>query len=278
MKSQRSAKPDGVKIKKLREAAGKTQKELLRSSPVHPRTYQRAEQGKPISRSVLSQIATLLRVPVSDIMRQDGTRPDQRGSVRLRGCNGRGAASIISELQTLWGKLEFDFQVDPYGEVATLIADIVRFCKMNHADTIEKFLSEADYIEAVGELNTRIAELYQHGVNMYSASYLYWDDEASEDDDGNKVFLPRMCERMTIVFHDGPEILMEITIPELEQKDAVFKRCHARNRLAGLTPECLELLTKEATAGGTIKNYAAAFAEYCKPRSHPPREVLSAKA
>ena len=156
MQSQRSAKPDGAKIKKLREALGKTQKELLRSSAVHHRTYQRAEQGKPISRSVLSEIATLLRVPVSDIMLKDGSRSDQRASVRLRSCNGRGAARIVSELQTLWGKLEFDFQVDPYGEVATLIADLVRFCKMHHADTLDKFMANEDeYIEAVGELNTQ---------------------------------------------------------------------------------------------------------------------------
>jgi transcriptional regulator with XRE-family HTH domain len=269
MHSQRSARPDGAKIKNLREALGKTQKELLRSSPVHHRTYQRAEQGTAISRAVLSQIATLLRVPVADIMFKDSSRPEQRASVRLRSCDGRGAAKIVSELQTLWGKLEFEFQVDPYGEIATLIADVVRFCQMNHADTLGKFLAEPEYIEAAGELNTRIAELYQHGVNIYSASYLYWDSEASKDDDGKSIFLPQLCERMTIVFHDGPETLTEITVRELEQRDAVYRRCHARNYAAGLTPDYLVLLTHEAAATGTISNYPTAYAEYCKSRVRP---------
>ena len=178
----------------------------------------------------------------------------------------------------LWGKLEFDFQVDPYGDIATQIADIVRFCKINHADTLEKFLAEAEYIEAVGELNTRIAELYQHGINIYSASYLYWDSEASKADDGTSVFFPRLCERMTVVFHDGPEALTEITIPELEQKDAVFRRCHARNRAAELTPEHLELLTQEAATEGSMRSYTAAYAEDCKSRTSRARKASPEKA
>lgn len=263
-KVSRSSVPDGPKIRKLREKTGKTQKEFLRGSQVTIRTYQRAEQGKPITRSLLSEIATLLRVPVADIMLSTGS--EQRSAVRLQACDGRGGAALLTDLQTLWGELKFDFRVDPYGQVAGLIADVVRFCKMNQA-SIDSFLEEPEFIEAVGELNTKIAELYTHGVNIYFASYLYWDvDDYSDDVDGKTYSLPIMRERLKLIFSDAPHEQAEISIPAVERKESAYKRANARNAGRGVQPSDIAALVAGGAPGSSTAEYSSAYEDYCKMR------------
>jgi transcriptional regulator with XRE-family HTH domain len=260
----RSVVPDGPKLRAPREKTGKTQKELLRGTKLGLRTYQRAEQGLPVSRALLTEIAGALRVPMSDLVL--GKSSARRGAVRLHSCDGKGGVNLLRELQILWGELKFDFQVDPYGQIASQISDIVRFCQMHHGDSIDKFLAEPEFIEVAGELNTRIAELYAEGVNVFYAGLFYWDS-GTRKHDGKELNVPRMNERLTIVFSDQPEaMLTPVECSNYETKESVFKRCHLRNRANGVMPGEVRSYAEGMSEGSFVQEYVPAYEAFAATR------------
>ena len=174
----RSAPANGEAIKLLRVKAKKTQKELIRSSQVDLRTYQRAENGEAISPATLREIAGLLNttfeVSVKNNDQTDG------GQVRLYNCGGRGALQILKLLQKAPGSVRYSYDLDPVPEEAERIAVVVDFC---NAHTNKSFSEEdpaylgdasAAYIRAVGQLNEKLSELAKVGVNLFLGSYMYW--------------------------------------------------------------------------------------------------------
>ena len=181
---------------------GKSQKELLRDSTVELRSYQRAEQGLAISPAVLREIAGLFKLPLADIVcKPDGDRGARSETVRLHPCDGKGGLKILSRLQCPV-ELRVGFDVDPYGDTATLIADMIRCCKINSYSDASVQLEDAEFIEAVGELNTKIAELYAVGVNIHFATYTRWETSMTQLPTGEAIRTPTCRSCLHILFSE----------------------------------------------------------------------------
>jgi transcriptional regulator with XRE-family HTH domain len=280
-RGSKSVTPDGKKLRALRAKARKTQKEVIRGTRVQLRTYQRAEKGEPISQEILGEIAKCYGLSLGDLM-MGLPREANRSRVRLEPCDGKGARILLRDLR-LASELKIRFEVDPYGEVATIIADIVRFCKMHHAESREEIEEDA-FIEAVGELNGKIAELYSHGVNVLFVNYLYWtiEDHPIADPSvlcptGRELFCgqnpraraPMMDSRFSLVFSEESTGVCEELISPRETKETAYRQANEDNFQLGINPHDLEECLKGSGSRLTsfldhreyVKSYRVAWNE-----------------
>jgi len=255
-KKSRALRADGAKIRNLRDKTRKTQKELLRGSTVGMRTYQRAEQGLLISPAVLREIAGLFNVNLGTIVR-DPTEP--RGeTVRLYPCDGRGGLKILNELQLSNATLSFNFDVDPYGEAAAQIADVIRFCEMSEYS--QGRLDRAEFIEAVGVLNGKIAQLYSVGVNIHFASYHVWEG-ISQDVLDQIIRIPMIQKRHRFIFSEQSGILQRM-MPPWQTYEEVCKHCHVGNFNRGIQPEQLRRFLEERDGPFADDDFIVAYEAY----------------
>ena len=251
----------------------KLQKQLLLGSNIGMRTYQRAEEGSAISEGVLREIAALFKVPVADILmgRVDGGLGN---TVRLHPCDGKGALGVLQILQGWPGELRVDFEVDANGDAATIMADVVRCCEMNQADRDHKTdLGAAEFIEAVGELNAKIAALYALGVNIHFTNYPRWETYRDHLSTGQSIRVPT-CKPVThIVFSEQSDVIHR-HMSRSETYERVCAECHYGNYGHDISPEQLKQYV-EAQVGGFANNrFVRAYEEYLQRRSasEPQRE------
>jgi transcriptional regulator with XRE-family HTH domain len=136
--------PDGRKIKKRREALGKTQKGLLQHSTVELRTYQRAEQGRPILPEILNEIAVLLETDLKELThekngpaREATKTPTGFEAFRLHCVSKIGANALVTELQTPTSKVDYNFTINPTIGVAEHVASIIEYCQTLEVTRLE---------------------------------------------------------------------------------------------------------------------------------------------
>lgn len=269
---QRTLRADGEKIKQLRAATGKTQKELLRGSHVQMRSYQRAEQGLGVSPAILQEIAALFKRPLGDVCKSEAPKyDDYRGSTfRLHPCDGKGGRTIVHNLQC-GIDIRFTFDVDPYGSTASLIADVVRFCKLNRYTQDADLLEDDDFIEAVGELNSKIAELYVLGVNIHYAVFLRWETNRDTLGQDQLVRLPTCKHCLEIVFSERSGVIHK-PMHFWETYEQVCRSCHRSNFGHRVTPEQLSDYLCEIDGSMADRDFLANYAAYIR------KETLGGKS
>lgn len=254
---KRSVALNGAKIKKLREKAGKTQKELIRDSQLTLRTYQRAEQGLPISTGVGRHIAGIFKTPLEEIVYSPANAEAPSKALRFQPCNGKGGMNILKEVRYGRHKLDFDFEVDPNAEVAKLIAEIIRVCEK--ASAKEGHLENAELIEAVGQLNAKLTALHEHGIHVHFAKEYFWQHEIKGSpyhvEPDFSAWVPSIESRFNFIFSEESGA---ISRPQSSwyEKTAVRRRCHRQNYKAGLSAEQIRMV---------LASYQQEFAdEYAK--------------
>jgi transcriptional regulator with XRE-family HTH domain len=260
MKTTRTAVPpvraNGDAIKKLRLAAKKTQKELIRGSTVQHRTYQRAEEGKSTSRETLAEIARLLNVTFEAVVKDEAEKG--RGQVKLYNCAGKGGSQILKLVQGAPGSIHYNFDLDPDPGEAEKIAGVVEFCKLHtrmgrgiipgvKQEFDAPYLSKmsADFIRAAGELNAKLSEVTKLGVKVFVGSYWYWDTllEAIEPDVEDEEYIkhPKQCRRVLITFSErDEEFILEDGPRKSELKEACYERAARWNSERNYHPDVIE--------------------------------------
>ncbi len=172
--------PNGPKIKKLRKAAGFSQKNFVNQAHLSDRTLQRAEKGEPVMPEVLTEIAGVLRVKLSEIMLDD---PGSTGIalddphyefVRLQRMI---SATEFTERARYGNIVDFQFHADPDEELADKIAEAVeiiealRESRDRVGSTEPGNLSNADRIREIGRLNTIMKALAESCVYFFIGGF-----------------------------------------------------------------------------------------------------------
>ena len=239
---KRSVALNGAKIKKLREKAGKTQKELIRDQ-LTLRTYQRAEQGLPVSTGVGRQIAGIFKTPLEEIVSSNANAESPSKALRFQPCNGKGGMNILKDIRCGRYELDFDFEIDPSAEDAKLIAEVIRVCE--RASAKDGLLENAELIQAVGQLNAKLTELHEHGVYVHFAKEYFWRAEMKGSphyvEPDFSVWVPSIELRFSFIFSEESAI---ISRPQSSwyEKTQVYRRCHRLNYKAGLSIEQIRMV------------------------------------
>ncbi len=186
----RSVTPDGRKIKELRRRRNKTQKELLHGhyEEVKVRTYQRAEQGKPISRDNLEAIANILEVEVGELIAEDNV--GESDHLRLKRHTPASGSKLFATLRDQVDDLQIEFECEPGEEQAEKLAET---CEL--LTTIQRsgesgppwgdpeddvFEPPAEKVKAIGRLNSAIGWLEKHEIRLFCGVYVTWGSFKSE--------------------------------------------------------------------------------------------------
>jgi hypothetical protein len=236
-----------------------------------------------VSSGVAREIAALLDVPPTDIAQVDPA-PSVPDAVRLQSCGGKGGLAIMSGLGRV-NDLKFAFQVDPDGEIASKISDVIRFCQHKHINSAEDWanitapfaqdFNSAAFIEAVGELNTKIAALYSQGVNLYFAFFSYWTGRSSKDKP--VITFPTTKRRLLLLFSDKTDALLTQATPELfETMEWTIKFCHQINRRNQVSIEDIKAATAHSTPKSIIWEYVESYVAFLTERG-PYKNVANGK-
>jgi transcriptional regulator with XRE-family HTH domain len=180
-KYAKGVRPDGAKIKDLRFKAKKSQKSLIHGSTVELRTLQRAEKGEPVLPAILQQIASLLDVPYTDITLDDAAS-DQGNTYRLYNVKKLGGRKLYSALHN-WGiEYNYSFAIDPDFELATLIADAIRYFQSFPIQSFDDYVIDpAQKILSIGAINDQLSKLESHCVWVYLGKWKEWNVKKEED-------------------------------------------------------------------------------------------------
>ena len=182
--TSRSVKPNGKKIKDRRNELGKTQKALIHNNPdaagLRLRTYQRAEQGKPISPYNLQAIATVLGLEYLDVLENENA--GDKSTRRLNRLVPPSASTLVSFLRDDVDSLGIDFEIDPDEEQAEILAEMAETCErircasfFDQFEGEDKHLTPAEKIRVIGRLNTLLNQLFEAGVYLFYGSVIGWD-------------------------------------------------------------------------------------------------------
>ena len=246
---KRSMKPDGTKIRSLRLGLGKTQPQIIHGSQVQLRTYQRAEQGIPLAPETLRDVASLFNLPLTEVLKREAEleAESKAENVRLHSCDGKGGLKILRELQAYPGDVQFKFDIDPYSEVATHLGEFVTLCELHNSSKGSPAghrLHNADFIEVVGELNNKIAQLYDLGVNVYFGKFYAWRVDSTIralDSREFRVRYPARSSRLRFVFSERTGgMIREETIAPFESRSGVFQRAAKANLDIQIEPDAVE--------------------------------------
>lgn len=236
----RSIVAKGDAIKKLRLEAKQTQKELVRGSAVPLRTYQRAEQGKAISPETLREIARLLKVSFEAVVKNDAE--SDTGQIRLYRCAAKGGLQIMNLIQGRPGDVTYSFNLDPGPVEAEKIAVVVDFCKAHTTagcptipgvkidESVPYFgAGSPSFIRAVGQLNEKLGQLVEAGVNVFVGSYFYFNVALEAIDwhveDEEYVQRPQIHQRVLIAFSErGDDFILKPGPQEWEREHSCYER------------------------------------------------------
>ncbi len=181
--TSRSVKPNGKKIKARRNELGKTQKALIHNNPdaagLRLRTYQRAEQGKPISPYNLQTIATVLGLEYLDVLENENA--GDKSTRRLNRLVPPSASTLVLFLRDDVDNLWIDFEIDPDEEQAEILAEMAETCERIRCASIfdqfegeDKYLTPTEKIRVIGRLNTLLNQLFEAGVYLFYGSVIGW--------------------------------------------------------------------------------------------------------
>ena len=258
---QKGVTINGGKIKRLRQKEGKTQKELIKGTQLTLRTYQRAEEGKPVSASVGRDIAGIFKTPLAEIVSATTKSETTSNSLRFQPCNGKGGMKIMQELRHGIYSLDFEFEIDPNAEVSKLVGEVVRICQK--VGSGEEIFKNDTLIEAVGELNEKLTTLQERGIHVHFAKEYYWrvdkkDVPYSEPD--ISVAVPRIEAQFNMVFSEESGVISR-ALNNFFTKVQAFNRCHRFNYKAGISADLVREIDRISFFSD---EYADGYEEYLK--------------
>ena len=248
--------PDGKKIRELRERVGKTQKGLIQGSGIELRTYQRAEQGRPILPEWLQRISVLLNTDLKELRIEKDHAPNAKELFRLQCISENGANKLLNELQSLFGKVEYRFEINPTTKDAEQVAALVEYCQelvISNCDEEDKILEPASKIRAIGRLNDMLTSLASKKIYVFTGEYQLWGVQIvkvrTPEPDGLviKASFPNLSTKLRIVMkNDAAPHINETYSPWRSTRENAYQQAIAANLEAGILPDWLECAVREA--------------------------------
>lgn len=174
-KGPRGVRPNGPKIKLLRERAGISQRDFAARFAITARTLQRAESGERILPEMLSSIAAGLKAASSELTLeplsvansaiQGETRKER---VRLpRTSSAREIATALAPVQNL----VFEYDIDPDENTAEDLAAAIEIIERMPERQDANALEPSAYVRHLGQLNGLLSRLEEQEIRFYTGSY-----------------------------------------------------------------------------------------------------------
>jgi transcriptional regulator with XRE-family HTH domain len=256
--------PNGKEIRRLRQAKGKTQQDIVSEGGITQRTLQRAEQGIPVGSQHLTIIAERLEVAPEQIIK-DATNSKQAEAyqrvVRLHVAGGRQLIGWLRPVRPFGPALRYLFHVDPNSEESELIAGVIEYCGLYRDSGLPNVMRDpADQIRAIGVLNDKLKELAQRQIGVFAMRERIWDVTITEVKHANvSVWIPDLKTQVLIAF--GP-----VCAPFVEErrilnftKESIYEHCARLNLEAGIQPEIIEELQYEQSTPDFAEFYKASW-------------------